>query len=49
MAHTRKDTLVAPPEWWKHLKWVKRVVAKKERKAAKNLIKNELWGDMPVG
>lgn len=36
MAHTRKDTLVKPPEWWKHLRpFNKRRVAKAERQAAK--------------
>jgi len=35
MAHKRKDTLAAPPEWWKHLRpFNKRVVAKRERRAA---------------
>lgn len=36
MAHKRKDTLTAPPQWWKHLrKFFKRRVAKAERRAAK--------------
>jgi hypothetical protein len=40
MAHTRKDTLVKPPEWWKHLRpFNKRRVAKNERRAAVRLIK----------
>ncbi len=39
MAHVRKETLVVPPEWWKHLRpFNKRRVAKKERRAAKQLI-----------
>jgi hypothetical protein len=39
MAHKRKDTFVAPPEWWKHLRPLnKRVVAKRERCAARQLI-----------
>jgi hypothetical protein len=39
VAHTRKDTLVAPPEWWKHLRpFNKRVVAKRERRAASQVI-----------
>jgi hypothetical protein len=49
MAHTRKDTLVKPPEWWKHLRpFNKRRVAKKERRAATDLIKasrNEIQTD----
>jgi hypothetical protein len=39
MAHTRKDTLTRPPEWWKHLRpYNKRRVAKRERKAAEKEI-----------
>ena len=35
MAHARKETLVKPPDWWKHLRpFNKRRVAKKERRAA---------------
>jgi len=41
VAHVRKDTLTAPPEYWKHLKWHKRTVSKAERKAAKKQIKDE--------
>ena len=42
MAHKRMDTLVAPPEWWKHLrKFTKRRVAKMERKATKKQIQEE--------
>lgn len=43
MAHTRKDTLVESPEWWDHLRpFGKRQVAKSERRAAKNLIRQEI-------
>ena len=42
MAHKRKDTLVAPVEWWKHLKWFKRRQSKMERKAAKKEINTTL-------
>jgi hypothetical protein len=42
MAHKRKDTFFAPPEWWKHLKWQKRNVNKRERKGAKERIKKEI-------
>ena len=39
MAHKRKDTFTAPPEWWKHLRpFNKRRVSKKERDAAKREI-----------
>ena len=42
MAHTRKDTLTSPPEWWKHLRpFNKRKVAKRERKAAMKQIREE--------
>jgi len=41
MAHKRKDTLVAAPEWWRHLRpYHKRRVAKKERRAANRLIQD---------
>jgi hypothetical protein len=42
MAHVRQDTLTVPPEYWKHLKYHKKTVAKAERKAAKKLIEKEL-------
>jgi hypothetical protein len=42
MSHVRKDTLVSPPEWWAHLRpFLKRLMAKKERKAAKKFIETE--------
>ncbi len=41
MAHVRQDTLVTPGEWWKHLKWMKRVVSKAERKASIKEIEQE--------
>jgi hypothetical protein len=25
MANVKKGQLVRPPEWWKHLRWVKRL------------------------
>lgn len=43
MAHKRKDTLVRPPEWWKHLRpWNKRKLAKAERRAAAGEITAEM-------
>ncbi len=37
MGHKRKDTLTAPPQWWKHLRpFSKRQSSKKERAAAKD-------------
>ena len=41
MAHKRKDTLVAAPELWRHLRpYNKRRVAKKERQAANRSIQD---------
>ena len=41
MAHKRKDTLVAAPEWWRHLRpFNKRRAAKKERRAANRSIQD---------
>lgn len=42
MAHTRSDTWCRPPEWWKHLRWWKKFLSRRERKAAKKRIKQEL-------
>jgi len=43
MAHVRKDTLVTSPEWWKHLRpFLKRLVSKRERKAARKEINKEI-------
>lgn len=43
MAHKRKDTLVGPQEWAKHLRpWWKRKISKKERKAARKQISKEI-------
>ena len=43
MAHTRKDTLVPPPEWWKHLRpFNKGRVARSERRAARELIADQM-------
>lgn len=41
-AHKRKDTYVRSVQWWKHLRDWKRFQNKKERKAAKDRIANEL-------
>ena len=42
MAHKRKDTLVSPPEWWKHLRpFNKRKLSKAERRVAKTEIEKE--------
>jgi hypothetical protein len=40
MAHKCKDTVVAAPEWWQHLRpFNKRRVAKKEHRAALRVIR----------
>lgn len=35
MANVKNGQLTAPPEWWKHLRWTKRVFWKAERQAGK--------------
>jgi hypothetical protein len=42
MANVKKGQLTKAPEWWKHLRWVKRVFWKRERKAAQRHIAREL-------
>jgi hypothetical protein len=42
MATVKKGILTTSPEWWKHLKWVKRPFWKGERQAAKANIKGRL-------
>ena len=39
MANVKKGQLVRAPEWWKHLRWVKRVFWKKHREAEKRLVR----------
>jgi hypothetical protein len=41
MAHVKKGLLTPPPEWWKHLRWAKKLFWKKERKAARRLARKE--------
>ena len=36
MANVKKGQLTAPPQWWKHLRWAKRVFWKRERRAAQD-------------
>ena len=46
MSHTRKDTRVSSPEWWKHLRpFNKRRVSKAERRAAVDEIADEMTND----
>ena len=42
MAHVRKGLLTAACEWWKHLKWTKRVYWHGERRAAKDDVREQL-------
>lgn len=35
---------VKPTEWWKHMKWAKKVMNKKLRKFGKYIIKKEYYG-----
>ncbi len=41
MANVKKGITVSPPEWWKHLRWVKRKFWKKQRGADKRELKLE--------
>ena len=41
MANVRKGQLTKSPEWWRHLRRMKRVFWKRERKAAQRLIARE--------
>lgn len=41
MANVKKGNLTPPPEWWKHLKWAKRVFWKAERLAHKAEIRRQ--------
>ena len=41
MANVKKGQLVRAPEWWKHLRWVKRVFWKRHRQAEKKWCSGE--------
>lgn len=41
MAHVKNGMLTPPPEWWKHLRSVKRLFWKRERQAARRLVRKE--------
>ena len=41
MATVKKGVLTASGEWWKHLRWTKRVFWKGERRAAKQFAQRE--------
>ena len=42
MATTKKGTLTAAREWWKHLRKTKRQFWKAERKAARKMAKRDV-------
>lgn len=48
MANVKQGNLTPPPEWWKHLKMMKRVFWKSERKAHKAHLKNEALKEKPI-
>lgn len=41
MANVKKGNLTAPPQWWQHLRWAKRIFWKGERQAHKKEIDKE--------
>ena len=41
MAHKQQGNLTPSPQWWKHLKFFKRVWHKQERQAYKKVINKE--------
>lgn len=45
MANVKQGNLSQPPEWWKHLRWAKKVFWKKERKAQQRDIAKRLTQD----
>lgn len=42
MATKKKGTHVPAPEWWKHLRWAKRVFWKRERRATKRDVRGQV-------
>lgn len=45
MAHVRKGHLVEAPEWWKHLKRVKRLFWRRHRQAERKEAVNQVAED----
>jgi hypothetical protein len=41
MANVKKGQLVPAPEWWKHLRKVKRLFWKRERQAGKRVARED--------
>jgi hypothetical protein len=42
MANVKKGTLARPPQWWKHLKWNKKILWSKERQLQKKDIRKRV-------
>jgi hypothetical protein len=42
MAQVRKGQLARPPEWWRHLRWSKRLFWKRERHPVQKAVRQEL-------
>jgi hypothetical protein len=42
MANVKKGQTVRSPEWWKHLRWAKRLFWKRQRRDDKRSVKSEL-------
>lgn len=49
MATMKKGQLASATEWWKHLRWTKRVFWKRERQAGKRLARDESQRDGASG
>jgi hypothetical protein len=49
MANVKKGQLTASPEWWKHLRWTKRIFWKSERQAGKKEAERQSASDEVVG
>jgi hypothetical protein len=45
MATVKKGMLTTTGEWWKHLRWTKRVFWKGERQAARQFVRREAATD----
>ena len=46
MAHMRKGQLATSPEWWRHLRWMKRAFWKRERQEGRGAIRRETGSDV---
>jgi hypothetical protein len=41
MANVKKGQTVPSPQWWKHLRWMKRTFWKKQRKADRRALRSQ--------